>query len=140
MYQKLRKSHLRLRMKPPFVISLVYDLIFLIAAFSLCGGGKMRAETRIQKPAPAAPFPPHSGGQRHKAPHCRLSVSSVGQGCTALRRWVRVWAPYHHCSYTEGTSFQLILLCFLGHLCDDPPLCHLGEMAPSHRDFLPNRR
>ena len=33
MYQKLRKSHLRLWMKPLFMISLVYDLIVLIAAF-----------------------------------------------------------------------------------------------------------
>lgn len=60
MYQKLRKTHLLLRMKPLFVISLVYGLIFLIEAFFffLIMCRKIEAGTRIQKTGISSPLVP----------------------------------------------------------------------------------
>lgn len=135
MYQKLRKTHLLLRMKPLFVISLVYGLIFLIEAFFfffvLIMCRKIEAGTRIQKPALAAPsFLPHVGG-----PAVRSKVFSVTQLLQPVRvgkhfrDGIRFLVICNHFSYTKRTSFRAILLYCLENLREALILSHLREMA-----------
>lgn len=104
MYQKLRKSHLLLRMKRPFVISLAYGLIFLIAAFFIVYGERWdkNPETCISSPTvPASLWKASRKKQGVAAIQFLKSVKEVKRFCDG----VRIWVIYNHFSYTKETSF-----------------------------------
>lgn len=135
MYQKLRKSHLLLRMKL-FVISLVYGLIFLIAALKKNHVWRMwdrNPETWIGTLSnPLLPVPATLVGPAVKTRWFNYSISLTSRDVEHFCDDVRILIIDSHFSYRKGTSFGPILLCFQGNLC------YLWEVAQYNPYFLVN--
>lgn len=99
----------------------------------------MWAETRLQKPAHAARFPPRCGGQQHKAssvasiqfPQSVRDAQHLGEGSEF---WL---STVTSCTLRELVSGPLY---FPENLCAALLLCFLCEMAQYNHYFLVNLR